>query len=263
VSGLPLATPELVRRLELAAVEATLEWVEGLADVRVERFGDGYAAVNPALPEVDFMNTVMGLSPGDAGQVEAIAARYAADDVHPWFELAPADDAQPLYEALVGIGGRLIGFYTVLYGRPERHDPGTRIRAARPDEAQAFGEVLLRGHGAPEDAEVRHVVRWAELPGMEMFVAEVDGRLAAAGALAVASGIGYLASASTLPEFRGRGLQRGLILARVDAAARAGCELVSSQAAFASGSQRNLQRAGLQIAYTKTVWRVGGDGGGP
>ncbi len=258
MADLPEATPELVRRLEHAGVAFSLEWLRGLSEVRVESFGAAYAAVNPALPEVDFMNTVMGLYPQDEHEVDAVAGLYAAEGLRPWFELAPAEDAAVLYERLLGVGARLIGFYTMLYARPEQHALDTRVRPAGPDEARLFGEVLLRGHGAPEDAEIAHIERWALLPEARLYVAELDGQLVAAGALSLEGGVGYLASASTLPDFRGRGLQSALIRARIDAAAGARCELVSSQAAFGSGSQRNLERAGLRIAYTKTVWRVGG-----
>jgi len=54
---------------------------------------------------------------------------------------------------------------------------------------------------------------------------------------------------------RGGGLQSALIRARISAAAAAGSEIVCSGASWASQSQRNLERAGLRIAYTKTVWR--------
>jgi GNAT superfamily N-acetyltransferase len=258
VTGLPEATPELVRRLEHAGVRFSLEWLRGLSGVRVEQFGRAYAAVNPALPELDFMNTVMGLYPEDERQVAAIAELYAEVDVRAWFELAPAEHPAVLHERLVSIGARAIGFYTMVYGRPEAHEADPRVRPVRSDEAERFGKVLLRGHGAPEGTDVAHIVRWAQLPAARAYVAEIDGRAVAAGALSLEGGIGYLASASTLPEFRGRGLQTALIRARIDAAASAGCELASSQAAFGSGSQRNLERAGLRIGYTKTIWRVGG-----
>ena len=68
--------------------------------------------------------------------------------------------------------------------------------------------------------------------------------------------LAYLANASTLPELRNRGVQTALIAARIADARAAGCDTVCAGAAFGSQSQRNLQRAGLQVAYTKAVWRL-------
>jgi GNAT superfamily N-acetyltransferase len=84
----------------------------------------------------------------------------------------------------------------------------------------------------------------------------VDGTPAAAGALVVHEGVGYLADAATDPRFRGRGCQTALIRRRIADAALAGCDLVAAQAEFGSTSQRNLERGGLRICCTKAVWRV-------
>jgi hypothetical protein len=256
VSAVPIVSEELARRLEAVGVDFIAGWLRGIPGVRVEGFGAAEASINPALADVDFMNMVMGLYPEDAGKLGAILAFYEADGVRPWFELPPALGFDALAGPLGDAGARPIGFHTMLYGAARRADPDPRVRRARPEEAAEFADVLLRGHGAPDDASRAHIVAWAERDDSRMYVGEIDGRIAAAGALVLHDDVGYLANASTLPELRARGLQAGLIAARIDAAARAGVPLVSSQAVRSSASQRNLERAGLRIAYTKTVWRL-------
>jgi hypothetical protein len=76
------------------------------------------------------------------------------------------------------------------------------------------------------------------------------------GVLGVRDRVGYLANASTVEAFRRRGCQTALVARRIDDAATAGCELVTALTTFGSASQRTLERAGLRIAYTKTVWRL-------
>ena len=66
--------------------------------------------------------------------------------------------------------------------------------------------------------------------------------------------VGYLASATTAQHLRGRGVQTTLIQHRCEVARRAGVSWLTSQTAFGPSSQRNLQRAGLQIASTATLW---------
>jgi GNAT superfamily N-acetyltransferase len=96
---------------------------------------------------------------------------------------------------------------------------------------------------------------WAGLAGVRAYLARVDGAPAAAAALRLCDGLALLANASSLPAFRRRGCQTALIGRRLADARAAGCELVCALAAFASPSQRNLERAGLRLAYTKAVWR--------
>ena len=232
-----------------------LDWLRGIPDVRIERFGGAWAPVNPDEPELDFQNRVIGLSPEDAGELDAIFAFYREAGVRPWFELPPAHDFERLSGPLSAAGALPIGFHTVLYGEPARFEADPRVREIGPDEAELFADVLLRGHGVPDEVPRSQIARWAEKPTSRLFVAEVDGVAAGAGALVLGE-VANLANASTLPEFRGRGLQSALIRARISAAAAAGADLVCSAASWASQSQRNLERAGLRIAHTKTVWRL-------
>jgi GNAT superfamily N-acetyltransferase len=248
-----LASHDLCRRIERAEADFMLDWLRGIPGVRIERFGRAWAPVNPDEPELDFQNRVIGLVPEDAGELDAILAFYLEAGVRPWFELPPADDFWRLSGPLVASGALPIGFHTVLYGEPALFDADPRVREVGQGEAELFADVLLRGHGVPDEVPRGHVARWAASPTSRLFVAEVDGVAAAAGALALGE-VANLANASTLPQFRGRGLQSALIRARI--AAAAGAELVCAGASWASQSQRNLERAGLRIAYTKTTWRV-------
>jgi predicted GNAT family acetyltransferase len=249
-----LAPEDLSRRIDRAEADFMLDWLRGVPGVRIERFGAAWAPVNPDEPELDFQNRLIGLYPEDAGELDAILAYYSEAGVRPWFELPPAHDFERLSGPLAGAGARPIAFHTVLYGQPEHFDPDPRVREIGQDEAELFADVLLRGHGVPADVPRSHVASWAENQTSRLYVAEEDGRPAAAGALVLGE-VANLANASTLPEFRGRGLQSALIRTRISAAAAAGSALVCSGASWASQSQRNLERAGLRIAYTKTVWR--------
>jgi GNAT superfamily N-acetyltransferase len=86
------------------------------------------------------------------------------------------------------------------------------------------------------------------------FLAELDGRPVAAGALAIHNGVALLAGASTIPEWRHRGAQRALLESRLQYAADAGCDLAMICAEPGSSSQRNAERQGFRIAYTRIKW---------
>jgi GNAT superfamily N-acetyltransferase len=57
---------------------------------------------------------------------------------------------------------------------------------------------------------------------------------------------------STRHEFRRRGVQAALISARLEAGRAAGCDLAMSVTQPSSGSQRNLERQGFRVVYTRT-----------
>jgi ribosomal protein S18 acetylase RimI-like enzyme len=258
---MPFSDEPLARRLEGVANRFMLEWLEGTG-AELEWFGGAVAAVDPSRPELDFVNRVYGLWPEDAGRARDIAAFYAEHGVRGWLELAPAEGFERLAAALAEVDAAQTGFHTVLVGRPP---PGERgeIAVERAQDPKLFADVLLRGHGVPDTARARDlssVRRWVEIEGWQLYLARVDGEPAGAALLVLEEGLAYLANASTLPEFRRRGVQTALIAARIADARAAGCEEVCSGTTFGSASQRNLQRAGLAVAYTKAVWRFENQG---
>lgn len=88
------------------------------------------------------------------------------------------------------------------------------------------------------------------------FLAELDGQAIATGALSITDGIALLAGASTVPEGRKQGAQLALLDARLRYAAEQGCDLAMMCAAPGSASQRNAERQGFRIAYTRIKWQL-------
>jgi GNAT superfamily N-acetyltransferase len=86
------------------------------------------------------------------------------------------------------------------------------------------------------------------------FLVELHGRPIAAGALAVHEGVALLAGASTIPEWRRRGAQRLLLETRFQYATQAGCDLAMICTEPGSASQRNAQRHGFRVGYTRIKW---------
>lgn len=113
---------------------------------------------------------------------------------------------------------------------------------------------------------------WSEYPELASFMRDlaqvaastVDGRqfLAESDGLAIATALSIvhekvvlLAGASTIPGARRRGAQRALLQARLKDAAARGAELAMICAQPGSDSQRNAERQGFRIAYTRIKWR--------
>ena len=259
-------------RIEACTTAFHTRWLELLRDqpgnpsgVEIRRFTDGVVATRARqCPDVGWMQHVSGVSPADTAVVPEVAAWYHADLIRPRFEIAPSSGFESLAAALADIGARQTGFIDVLWCRVDPLAAAARdvnVRAVEPggQDAQRFARVLLGGHEVPDSTPTDHwaaVARWPGEPGWSCYVAEVDGEPVGAAALIVTDGIGYLANASTLPDGRGRGCQQALIQRRMQDAAVAGCKLFLTMASPDSVSHRNLERAGLGVAYTKVMWTV-------
>jgi len=160
-------------------------------------------------------------------------------------------------------GYRPMEVSNVLFRTIEKSTPdetsSVRVRVIGPDEADLWTDVSTRGwtHEHPELTDF--LQQMGELivsrEGSACFLAETDGRPGAGGALLLHNGVALLAGAATVPELRRRGLQGALFEARLRYAWEHGCDLAMMVAEAGSNSQRNAERQGFRIAYTRLKWR--------
>lgn len=170
-------------------------------------------------------------------------------------------------------GYRPVEFTSVLYrptdvDLPEAPFDDSQLRVRRIDgtEAQAWAEVGAEGWSS-EAAELADFVRklgemMATSDSTYCFLAEIDERPIAAGTLVLGDDVALLAGASTVPDARRRGAQRALLEARLRFSTERGKPLAMMGAAPGSASQRNAERQGFRIAYTRTKWQLPRGGSG-
>jgi GNAT superfamily N-acetyltransferase len=134
------------------------------------------------------------------------------------------------------------------------------VREVCSDELDLFLDLYQDGFGLARLSETeKGIVRaWLEREsGLYLCIAFVGDEPAGVGILYAREGKALLADAATLPGLRGQGCHTALIQHRVSQAARLGCDLLTSFVEFGSASHRNLERAGLRVAYTKAMWTSG------
>lgn len=218
-------------------------------------FGAAVALRAPGVP-VDNFNVIGGLSDDQADLVEEMAAWFADVGAPARFTFAPGRPMARMARALAAAGFAQTGFHGALAGCPEPSGapaPGVAVR--RVETADDVADFEDAYHAGWEVGGWRVSTEpWRGLPGWSLYTGLVDGRPAGAGILFVDAGVGYLADAAVTPAFRGRGVHRALLDRRIADARAAGCDLICAGAAFPSTSLRNMQRAGLSVAYTRAVW---------
>ena len=133
--------------------------------------------------------------------------------------------------------------------------PGVEVRLARTaQDLELWAILVANGFSAPEDpssAELRLGTAAVGAPDGSFLIAYVDGAPAGTGELHLQDGIGWLTADTTLPQFRRRGVQGALQRARLELALDAGCELALTEALPGSASQRNMERLGFGLVYTR------------
>jgi hypothetical protein len=128
------------------------------------------------------------------------------------------------------------------------------VRRCVPEEAELWAQTVMQGftgvQALPED-NVAILMSLFKQPDTVPVLATIDEKPAGAGALSVYQGVAALYGATTLRGYRRRGVQLAIIQALVNDAIDLGCDLTFSLTQPGSVSQRNLERQGFTVAYTR------------
>ena len=132
---------------------------------------------------------------------------------------------------------------------------GYRHRTSHAADRGPWMQAIAKGFSQEIPVAEEVFGGFAALPGALAFLARIEGEVVGGcgGRIIPEARIAALFGTATLPEFRGRGVQSALIALRLHEAAKAGCEYAVVSTNPGSGSQRNMERRGFRVAYTKVV----------
>jgi GNAT superfamily N-acetyltransferase len=262
----------LSRRLEGAEATSNASCVEAHARLRPEA-GAEWIEVAGAYAMFDGVHSpctqTFGLGifqlPSDA-ELGAIEKFFKARGAPIFHEVSPLAD-KALTAKLNERGYRPFEMSTIMFlplaERAPRKLPNEPIHVRTLKDDAEDRELFVRtfAEGWSEFAEyadfMLEMARIAAITqGNTPFIAELDGQAVACGSLSIRDGVALFAGASTIPAFRRRGAQQALLEARFRYAREVGCDLALMAADPGSGSQRNAERQGFRIAYTRTKWKM-------
>lgn len=194
-------------------------------------------------------------------QLEAFFCNRGAAVIH---EVSPLAGI-PLADRLCARGYRPVEYSSVLYQalQPQPPSPshhGVHVRIVKHEDAALWADISARGWAADYPAILDSIRQFGLVafarPHNVCFLAEINGYAGAAGVLFLHEGVALFGGASTIPELRRHSLQAALLQARLAHAIEHGCDLAMMVTEAGSQSQRNAERAGFRIAYTRTKWRL-------
>jgi GNAT superfamily N-acetyltransferase len=261
---------DLSRRLERAEGRSCLEFAEARGRLYPEsgatwmECAGAYAVfegVNSPITQSFGLGLFEPLSPAALDRMEAFFLDRGALVVH---EVSPLAGIATL-DLLCTRGYRPIEQSSVLYQPVERpatktHPDGVMVRLAGVEEAASWAQINARGWGHEHPELLDFLGEFGPVAFAREhtvnFIAELDGRPGAVGALSLHEGVALFAGATTLPEMRRRGLQAALLERRLRYAFEHGYDLAMMVAEAGSQSQRNAERKGFRIAYTRTKWQL-------
>jgi GNAT superfamily N-acetyltransferase len=266
----PYVDLDLSRRLERAEAQANIDCVEARAAASPDsgatwtEVAGTYAMFDGArspLTQTFCLGMSRAISADDLAELERFYAEREAPVFH---EVSPLADPG-LLPLLNSRSYRPIEFTSILY-RPVGDPPAApndriRVTLAQGDRRELWAQTLTEGWR--EQTEVADLILdlariVASRQNGLSFLTELEGKAIAAGGLFIHGGVALFAGASTIPSARRQGAQGALLAARMSYAREHGCDLAMMGAQPGSASQRNAERQGFRIAYTRVKWERAG-----
>ncbi|MGE6537971.1 GNAT family N-acetyltransferase [Bacillus luti] len=260
-----IMTLDAASEIENAEIDMLSSRLEALQEingnpmqVQMKKFGSATAFSSKVIAGPAF-NTVKGIT--NRNQIDEIISYYQSLQIPCRFEITPAQGTAELFQNLSQKSFYQSSFHTALYNTP-REDPfllpsNVSVRQLKENEFDIFADIYVRGFNMPsftKDGVRQNNEILYNKPGWHFFIAEIQNTPISIGVLYINKGVASLAASATLPEFQRKGCHTALIQKRIETAIESNCNLIVGQARFGSGSQNNMERAHMKIAYTKSIW---------
>ena len=266
----PFADLALARRLERTEAHGNAAFVEARAQAFPDSGAkwidvDGTYAMfdGPTSP----ISQTFGLGmfhPLTAERLDRIETFFKERGADVFHEVSPLAD--PTTFALLNERGyRPIEFTSVLF-RPINPDVvlsaspnrNVKVRVTSENEKALWSDVAFEGWSEFTELSdfLRDMGKVHACSRSPSFLAELDDQPIATGMLTIHEGVALLAGASTIPTARRQGAQLALLEARLRYGAEHGCDIAMMAALPGSASQRNAERHGFRIAYTRIKWHL-------
>ena len=264
----PFADIDLARRLERTEARGNVQFVEARARAFPDRNATwievaGTYAMFDGVGSPLTQTFGMGVSEAiTAEQLDTIEEFFRSRGAEVFHEVCPLADPS-VWQLFRERNYQPVEFSNVLY-RPISVDlrldasrnEDIKVRVVEKNEVDLWAQTASEGWSEFTEvadflSELNQVVGHSE--GLS-FLAELQGQPIGTGALTIAGDVALLAGASTIPAARRQGAQLALLEERLRYAAAQGCTVGMIVTQPGSGSQRNAERHGFRIAYTRTKW---------
>jgi len=220
------------------AMQAAPQWVLAACGIHAAEIGDALVLMSCDSKSLMF-NRVIGLGerlPATDDTIAKIMDRYWQFGVRHYLVHSGA------YARPSRIGRKLQQHGLTAYRRSwvklirpavaaERPETRVIVRDATLADAASLASIVGSSFDLTQ-AEAEIFAHLIDRPQWRVFIAELDGEIAAVAGMYVLGNMTHLAFAATRAEMRCNGAQRALLHTRIEAAVAAGCDYISTETGF-------------------------------
>lgn len=257
-----LEQTEALANVDFVETRARLEPSHGAEWIKVGGASAQFDGVESPLTQTFGLGVHEDVTAEHLDEIEAFFKHRGAPVFH---EVSPLAEQSIL--ALLGERGyRPIELTSVMFrdlsgiSETDVSNAAISTRQIEESEADLWAATSARGWATIHESLADFMLAFGKIAartsGGHPFIAEIDGEAVGAAGFGIYDEVCILAGAATVPEARNRGVQNSLLDARLRLARKSGCSLAMICALPGSQSQRNAQKNGFNIAYTRIKWQL-------
>lgn len=266
-----------IEELELALTVFNSE--RALADrdkhLEVLQVGDCRLLVEAGSPDSLYYNRVKGFGKKDLDNLEEILAVFHEKNIRPCFDMTPDHLDEEAARALFHHGYAAVEQLAFLEACPksleeipgkqegvpsplDEANPDIRIEEVREETAEGFVRIIMDSNGGMDigDDVVLRKKHYFHQPQFRNLVAFIGDEVAGIGSLFIKDREGYLANDFTFEDFRGRGVQKALIVYRMREAEKLSLERLYTDVEFGSTSHQNMEKCGFRTVFLNVFYMM-------
>lgn len=133
----------------------------------------------------------------------------------------------------------------------------TKIVEVTAENAEEFVNIVIRSNGGMDIDQkvIEKKKKYFYKPNFHNYIFYLEGEAAGMGSLFISGKEGYTANDFTFEKFRGKGIQKSLLIHRINKAKELGLEKLYSDVEFGSISHNNMETLGFKTVFINSFWK--------
>jgi hypothetical protein len=255
---------EEVRKIEDMELELTIfnsKRALSKIDKRLEvaKIGDCSLLLDSCSPSSIYYNRIKGFGLKDLDKLEEILAIYSHHNITPCFDMTPNNINEEVSTTLLNYGYSNVEQLVFMQLVPELNENmknDMKIVEVTEHNAEEFVNLIINSNGGMDvdDQVIERKKQYFYKPNFHNYIYYLEGEAAGMGSLFINGVEGYIANDFTFEKFREKGIQKSLLMHRINKAKQLGLEKLYTDVEFGSVSHNNMESLGFKTVFINSFW---------
>lgn len=226
----------------------------------VKKIGATTLLLDTKSPNSIYYNRIKGFGMDDLPYLDQILDTYSKHDLVPCFDLSPSNLNGEVAQALAKHGYvnmEQLAFLQLTLCQGIKTKSAIPIVKVTAENAKEYVQTIISSNGGMDidDEVIERKKHYFHQPNFHNYMAYQSDEVAGIGSLFLRGDHAYIANDYTFEQFRGKGVQKGLLTERIKEAMGLGISQIFTDVEFGSISHGNLEKLGFKTVFLNSFWQ--------